>query len=62
MLFSVKNSLVKCETVRCRDATASSFVAKFRAEVLVHFHAVAVNRHSSMRIGLLGLPGSVSSL
>jgi hypothetical protein len=29
-----------CETVRCRDATASSFVAKVRGEVFAHFHAV----------------------
>jgi hypothetical protein len=35
--------------VRCRDATASSFVAKVLGEVIAHFHAVAVNRHSSMR-------------
>jgi hypothetical protein len=29
--------------LRCRDATASSFVAKVRGEVFAHFHAVAVN-------------------
>jgi hypothetical protein len=28
--------------VRCRDATASSFVAKVRGEVFAHFHIVAV--------------------
>jgi hypothetical protein len=28
--------------VRCRDATASSFVAKIPSEVFAHFHAVAV--------------------
>jgi hypothetical protein len=39
----------KCATVRCRDATASSFVAKFRGEVFARFHAVTLNRHSSMR-------------
>jgi hypothetical protein len=38
----------KCETVRCRDETASSFVAKFRGEVFAHFHAVALKRHRSM--------------
>jgi hypothetical protein len=27
----------KCETVRCCDATASSFVAKVQVEVLAHF-------------------------
>jgi hypothetical protein len=42
MLFLVKNFLVKkeVETVRCRDARASSFVAKVRGEVFSHFHAV----------------------
>jgi hypothetical protein len=30
------------ETVRCRDATASSFVAEVLAEVFAHLHAVAV--------------------
>jgi hypothetical protein len=29
--------------VRCRDATASSFVAKVRGEMFAHFHTVAVN-------------------
>jgi hypothetical protein len=33
----------ECETVRCRDATASSLVAKVRGEVFAHFHAVAVS-------------------
>jgi hypothetical protein len=28
--------------MRCRDATASSFVAKVRGEVFAHFHEVAV--------------------
>jgi hypothetical protein len=32
----------KCETVRCCDATASSFVAKIRGENFAHFQAVAV--------------------
>jgi hypothetical protein len=52
MMFLVKNSLVKrkCETVRCRDdETARYFAAKVRGEVYVHFHAVAVKRHSSIR-------------
>jgi hypothetical protein len=40
---------IKCESVRCHDAIASSFVAKFRGEVLANFYAVAVKRHSSMR-------------
>jgi hypothetical protein len=42
--------------VRCRDATASSFIAKIHDEFLAHFHAVAVKRHSSMRNWLFGLP------
>jgi hypothetical protein len=29
--------------VRCRDATASSFVAKLRGGVFTHFHAVAIS-------------------
>jgi hypothetical protein len=39
----------KCDTVRCRDATASSFVAKVRGEVFAHFHALAVKRLNGMR-------------
>jgi hypothetical protein len=31
------------------DATASSFVAKIRDEILAHFHAVAVKRHNIMQ-------------
>jgi hypothetical protein len=31
----------KCEMVHCRDATVSSFVAKFLGEVFAHFHVVA---------------------
>jgi hypothetical protein len=50
MLFLVENSLVKKSKMACcRDATASSFVAKVRGEVFAHFHVVAVKRHSSMR-------------
>jgi hypothetical protein len=37
----------------CRDATASSLVAKVRGEVFADFHAVAAKRHSSMRDRLL---------
>jgi hypothetical protein len=36
----------KRETVRCRDATASAFVAKVRGEVFENFHAVVAKRHS----------------
>jgi hypothetical protein len=32
-----------------RDATTGSFAAKVRGEVFAHFHAVAINRHSSIR-------------
>jgi hypothetical protein len=43
MLFLVRNSLVKRKYVKVRcDATASSFVAKVRGEVLARFHTVAV--------------------
>jgi hypothetical protein len=28
--------------MHCRDATSGSFVAKFRREVIAHFHVVAV--------------------
>jgi hypothetical protein len=45
--------------VRCRDAKANSFVAKFRGKVLAHFHAVAVKRHSSMLNWLFGLSGRI---
>jgi hypothetical protein len=43
----------------CRDATASPFVTKFQGEVFIHFHAVAVKRHSSIRNWLFGLPGGI---
>jgi hypothetical protein len=61
MLVLVRNSLVKnkCETVRCRDATASSIAVKDRSEVFAHFHKVAVKRHNSMRNWLFGLPGRI---
>jgi hypothetical protein len=49
----------KFETVCCRDATASSFVAKLCAKVFVHFHAVVVQCLSSMQNLLFGLPGPI---
>jgi hypothetical protein len=49
----------KCETVCCRDATASLFVAKFRDEMFAHFHAVAIKRHSSMLNWLFSLSGRI---
>jgi hypothetical protein len=45
----------KYEMVRCRDATAISFVPKVRSEVFEHFHAVAEKRLSSMRNRLFGV-------
>jgi hypothetical protein len=39
----------RCETVRFRDVTASSFVAKVPGEVFVHLPAVSVKRYSNMR-------------
>jgi hypothetical protein len=46
MFVLVKNAIVKwkCETVRCRVATACSFVVKVRGEVFVHFRAVVLER------------------
>jgi hypothetical protein len=38
----------KCETVRYRGATASSFAAKVRGEVFALFHAVAVKHRSNI--------------
>jgi hypothetical protein len=49
----------KFETVHCRDATASSFVAEVRGEVFAHFHAAAVKHKSSMRNWLFGLTGRI---
>jgi hypothetical protein len=46
----------KCEAVRCCDATASSLVAEVRGGVLTHFHAVAIERLSSMRNWLFDPP------
>jgi hypothetical protein len=37
----------KCETVHCRDATASYFVAKTLGEVFAHFHAVTLKHQSN---------------
>jgi hypothetical protein len=45
----------KFETVRCRYAAATSFVAKVRREVFTHFHLAAVKRRSSMRNWLVDL-------
>jgi hypothetical protein len=54
----VNNSLVEnCGTVSCHNATASSFVAKFRGKILTHFRADALKRYSGMRNWLFGLPG-----
>jgi hypothetical protein len=50
MLSLVKNKSLRkrnCVMVRCRDATASSFVAIFRGDVLAYFHAAAVKRHGT---------------
>jgi hypothetical protein len=49
----------KCESMHCRNLTASSFVAKIRVEVFAHFHTVVVKRHSIMRNWLFGLPGRI---
>jgi hypothetical protein len=49
----------KCETVRCRDATAFSFIVKVQGGVFAHFHAVSANRHSSTWSWLFSLPGRV---
>jgi hypothetical protein len=49
----------KCETLRCRDATASFFVAKVWGEIFAHFHAVAVKFHSSMQNWRFGLPEAI---
>jgi hypothetical protein len=60
MLFLVKkfpSERMKCETVRCHDATATSFVPKVGIEVFEHFHVVAINGHSSISNLLFGLPG-----
>jgi hypothetical protein len=50
MLFLVKKIPFwkgKCETVRCCDATASSFVAQVEGKIFAYFYAVAVKCHSS---------------
>jgi hypothetical protein len=41
--------------VCCRDATASSLVAKVPSEIFTHLHVVAIKRHSIMRNLLFGL-------
>jgi hypothetical protein len=35
--------------VQCRDATASSFVAKIRDKVFARFHAGAIKRYGIMQ-------------
>jgi hypothetical protein len=45
--------------VCCRDATASSFVAKVWGEFFAHFHAVAVKYNNGMQNWLFGLPGQI---
>jgi hypothetical protein len=47
------------ESGGCRDAIASSLVAKVRCEVFAHLHAVAIKRHNSMQNCLFGLPGRI---
>jgi hypothetical protein len=42
-----------CETLRCRDETSSSFVAKVCGEVFAYFHSVTLKRHSSCGIDCL---------
>jgi hypothetical protein len=49
-------------SVRCRNATASSFVTKVRGEVLAHFHAVAVKSRISIRNCLFFWPASTNVL
>jgi hypothetical protein len=49
----------RCKTVRCRDATTSSFDAKVRWEVFAHFHAVIVESHSNVPNLLFDLPGRI---
>jgi hypothetical protein len=49
----------KCEMVHCHDTTASYFFAKVRGEVFAHFHAVSINRHSSMQNSLFVLSGRI---
>jgi hypothetical protein len=44
--------------VHCRDARASSFVAKVRGEVS-DFYAVTVKGHGSVWNLLFGLPGQI---
>jgi hypothetical protein len=47
------------ETLRRRDATAISLVAKFQGIVFARFHAVTVKCHSSMQNWLFGLAGRI---
>jgi hypothetical protein len=47
----------KCSTIRCRDATASIFIANVQGEVFAHFHIVI--KRNSMRNWLFGLPEQI---
>jgi hypothetical protein len=38
-----------CQTMHCREETASSFVAKARGEVFTYFHVATIKCHGSMR-------------
>jgi hypothetical protein len=38
-----------CETVRCHNATAISFIAKLWGEIFTHIHAFAIKHHSIMQ-------------
>jgi hypothetical protein len=44
---------MKCETVGCHDATASSFVTKVRSEVFANFNTVTVHVTVVCRIDCL---------
>jgi hypothetical protein len=61
MLVLIKNSLVKKEVAKvcCRDAGASSCVAKIRGKVFAYFHAVVVKSHSNMRNSLFSRQGRI---
>jgi hypothetical protein len=45
--------------VHCRDATASSFVAKVWDKVFAHFHTIAVKCHRNVQNWSFGLPGRI---
>jgi hypothetical protein len=53
VVFDKKNLLAKmCEMAHCHNATATTFIAKFRYP---HLHAVTVKCHSSIQNWLFGL-------